>query len=42
MLDEMLQASGDAVTLVLALEVPDEVLTERRGTIIISVATSAG
>ena len=29
MLDEMLQASGDAVTLVLALEVPDEVLTER-------------
>merc|ERR1719238_401942 len=29
MLDEMLAASGDKVSLVLALEVPDEVLTER-------------
>jgi len=29
MLDEMLAGSGDKVTLVLALEVPDEVLTER-------------
>ena len=29
MLDEMLSSSGDKVSLVLALEVPDEVLTER-------------
>merc|ERR1719327_1824621 len=29
MLDAMLEASGDKVSLVLALEVPDEVLTER-------------
>jgi adenylate kinase family enzyme len=29
MLDEMLAASGDKVSLVLALEVPDEILTER-------------
>jgi len=29
MLDEMLDGSGDKVSLVLALEVPDEVLTER-------------
>jgi len=29
MLDEMLEGSGDTVSLVLALEVPDEILTER-------------
>ena len=29
MLDAMLEGTGDAVSLVLALEVPDEVLTER-------------
>ena len=29
MLDAMLETSGDKVSLVLALEVPDEVLTER-------------
>jgi adenylate kinase len=29
MLDSMLDETGDAVSLVLALEVPDEILTER-------------
>ena len=29
MLDAMLEGTGDSVSLVLALEVPDEVLTER-------------